>query len=218
MKHYAPERWAEFVRNTVSTEQRIAMQTHIDQGCRDCASLVRLYQRLVRVGERLKRYEPAKEDVRMVKVGFASYLPRTGATKASPPLELLFDSLMQPIAAGARTSDRSTRHLLYCSGPIYVDLRLENSRDPGSVLLMGQIMDKSHSKAPLRDVPVLLLGGRPQRIISVASNENGEFYFEFAVEEGLTLSVAVPDGGRISVPLNTLLKTNLPSGVRSMLS
>jgi hypothetical protein len=217
MRHYAPERWAEFVRNAVDAEQRISMQAHIDQGCRDCASLVRLYERIIRVGERLKTYEPRNEDVRMVKVGFASYLPHSRRSSPSLGSELIFDSLLQPIIAGARSSDRSTRHLLYCSGPLYVDLRLENSGDPKLVLLMGQIMDNSHAKAPVRDVPVLLLAG-PQRIISRASNENGEFYFEFAVEEGLTLSIAVPDGGRISVPLNILLQSDLQSGGQSTLS
>jgi hypothetical protein len=193
------------------------MQAHIDQGCRDCASLVRLYERIIRVGERVRTYEPRNEDVRMVKVGFASYLPHSRRSLANLGSELIFDSLLQPVIAGARSSDCSTRHLLYRSGPLFVDLRLENSDDPKLVLLTGQIMDNSRTKAPVRDVPVLLLAG-PQRIVSRASNENGEFYFEFAVEEGLTLSIAVPDGGRISVPLNTLLKRDLEPGGQSKLS
>lgn len=193
------------------------MQAHIDQGCRDCASLVRLYERIIRVGERVKTYQPRNEDVRMVKVGFASYLPHSRRSVANLGSELIFDSLLQPVIAGARSSGCFTRHLLYSSGPLYVDLRLEDSDDPTLVLLMGQIMDNSRTKAPVRDVPVLLLAGT-QRIISRASNENGEFYFEFAVEEGLTLSIAVPDGGRISVPLNTLLKRDLEPGGQSKLS
>src|SRR5947207_11891036 len=121
MKHFAPEKLAEFVRETLDSAQRESLIQHLPS-CTSCAQLVDLYRQLVSAGARETSYAPPDGIVRTVKAYFGQKLPIRIAKTLG--FELLFDSLAQPAVAAARSTVVSARQLLYRIGTVYVDMEL----------------------------------------------------------------------------------------------
>jgi hypothetical protein len=121
--------------------------------------------------------------------------------KAGPPsvFELLFDSLAQPLPAGARNSATFGRQLLFRIGAVYIDMELDKKANSDHASLVGQMLDSSRPGHPMAGIPVVLLDRR-RRVAHTSSNDNGEFHLEFDMKNDLKLSVSV-DHRRVHLPI-----------------
>jgi hypothetical protein len=196
MKHIAQESLAEFVRQILPSAEAAVVREHI-AGCRECSELSGLFREILHVGANETAYEPSDGLVRVVKAYFSTQ------QKAKQPkriVELLFDSLAQPIAAGARSSVASARQLLYRVGTVYVDMRVDSEVNSDRAALVGQMLDSARPGHPVAGVPVILMDGR-KSLVSTISNNNGEFHLEFLMKSNLRLSVTVGDDHPVYLPI-----------------
>jgi hypothetical protein len=197
MKHIAQETLAEFVRQSLSEAEAQSVGGHVAV-CRDCADVAALFREIVRVGARESAYEPPEGIVRAVKAYFEVEQRRAAQPKSI--FELLFDSLAQPVAAGARASVASARQLLYRVGTVYVDMRVDSETNSERAALVGQMLDSAHPGHPVSGVPVILMDGR-KNVASTVSNNNGEFHMDFVLKSNLRLSVTVGDAPAVYLPI-----------------
>jgi hypothetical protein len=195
MNHFAPEKLAEFVRKTLPHEQHESMKQHL-LSCSRCARLADLYRHIALAGAHEPSYMPPNQIVLTVKASFA-------IQKAAPRsvFELLFDSLAQPLPAGARNAATFGRQLLYRIGAVYIDMEVDRRSNSDHASLVGQMLDSSRPGHPMAGIPVVLLD-RGRRVAHTSSNDNGEFHLEFDMKNDLKLSVSV-DRQRVHLPITT---------------
>jgi hypothetical protein len=115
---------------------------------------------------------------------------------------LIFDSAEQAVAAGIRGTAPCARQLLFRSGSVCVDMRIQPKPGTEGVVLVGQLMDSLHPSHGLGGVPVSLLCGG-DTVLHKKTNDVGEFDFGFEDPRDLQLAfglanrnvlfVAVPD-------------------------
>lgn len=207
MKHIAQETLAEFVRQSLSEAEAKSVGGHVAE-CRDCSDVAALFREIVRVGARETAYEPPEGIVRAVKAYFEVEQRRAAQPKRA--FELLFDSLAQPVTAGARASVASARQLLYRVGTIYVDMRVDSETNSERAALVGQMLDSAHPGHPVSGVPVILMDGR-KNVASTVSNNNGEFHMDFVLKSNLRLSVTVGDASPVYLPITGVEDRKRPS-------
>jgi hypothetical protein len=202
MAHFSTEDWIDYVRNVPETKRRIKMQQHLDEECTECLHSLELWKPLVELASREKTYEPPAWAVHAVNASFAT----SRAVFAKPgKLELatlLFDSALQPIALGVRGTAAVARQLLYRSGSVCIDMRMQPKPGSDSLVLMGQLMDSTKPDHGISGIPVSLLC-KGDTVSRGKTNDVGEFDFGiealnhlqlvFGMAKSRTIVVPVPD-------------------------
>ena len=197
MKHITQEKLAEFVRENLQQADSVEIREHLAT-CNECSQIAMLFHEIVRVGANEAAYEPPAGIAQMAKAYFRTEQNRV--PQSTTAFELLFDSLAQPVAAGARASVASARQLLYRVGTVYVDMRVDSESNSERAALVGQMLDSAHPNHPVAGVPVVLLDGR-KNVASTISNNNGEFHLEFDLKNNLRVSVTVGDLAPVYLPI-----------------
>jgi hypothetical protein len=202
MKHFPEEDWIDFVREVGDRVQRTAMRKHLDEGCSKCMKTMEIWRQIVRQTKHRAVFEPPAWAVEAAQASFAlrNVIPfPTGKLELAM---LVSDSALQPAAAGVRGS-YPVRQLLYKSGSICIDMRMQPRPGSNSMVLMGQLLDSANPDHGLGGVPVSLLGagGTVKRN---KTNDVGEFDFGidalkhmqlvFGMGKRRTIIVPVPDG------------------------
>src|SRR4029077_10997981 len=113
MKHFATEEWIDFVNLVNSPKQQEAMKKHLGTGCKRCIETVALWQKVHNTAALEATYQPPATNVRIAKAAFAAAGGATRSKEKSTFLEVLFDSFLQPMVAGARSSGLGSRQMLY---------------------------------------------------------------------------------------------------------
>jgi hypothetical protein len=196
MKHYTAEQWSDFARGVVAGVGKAAMQHHLD-GCNKCAEQARLWHRVASVAKRQQVPEPPAHMVRSAKalLGMENLRAPAKPTVA----ELLFDSMLAPAAAGARSAAADwPRQLLFGVGDHRIDLRMEPKMDADKVAIIGQVLDSAHPDEVFSKIPVSLHLGK--RMLACAeTNGIGEFELECDLLGRLELRATLPHGQLISL-------------------
>lgn len=148
------------------------------------------------------RMRPPDSALRAVKAGFSL---RKVVAFPSGKLDLAtlqFDSDRQPLAAGMRGSQATARQLLYRSGSVCIDMRMEPTPGSESIVLMGQLLDSMNPGHGIGGVAVSLLS-KGDTLFHKQTNDAGEFDFGleigkdmqlvFGMGESRTIVVAVPE-------------------------
>jgi hypothetical protein len=118
---------------------------------------------------------------------------------------LVFDSFLQPLPDGIRTSQLPTRRLVYEAGGLMADLWIEPKTDSRRTALVGQLVDSAKPDRRLDRIPIVL-SGQKGPIAFATTNEFGEFHFDFDFESMLTLEME-PNGYQwVSVELPSLVQ------------
>ena len=182
MKHFSEEAWADFARNLAVPDLRMAMQQHIGNGCAQCQMALQVWQSVVSMAKAENGFIPPNDVVRVTKSQFAA----TGS-EANHGLRLLFDSNLEPVAAGVRGSI-SPRQFLYETDDYYIDLRLEPRRDTDRACVVGQVLNRVAADRKVQGVTVRLQTGK-MSIAQTVTNQFGEFQLEFEASSDLCLSV-----------------------------
>jgi hypothetical protein len=202
MRHFSTQNWVDFVRNVADPAVTTEMQQHLESACPDCTKNRQLWRFVMQQSENLKRAEPPASSLRAVKAGFRL---RNVVEFPSGKLDLAtlhFDSDAQPLVAGVRSGPTSARQLLYRSGTVCIDMRLQPTPGTESMVLIGQLLDTMNPGHGIGGIPVSLLS-RGDTVSRKQTNQDGEFDFGlqlgrdmqlvFGIGDSRTIVVAVPE-------------------------
>jgi len=197
VKHFSDELWADFVRNLAPATTAQAMQKHIEDGCSKCEAVLKSWQDVFRIALSESGFAPPQDAVRIAKAQFAA----VAGVQKGRPVRLVFDSNLQPLTAGVRGSI-SARQLLYETDELYIDLRLEPQREANRdrVCLVGQILDRTSQTRAAQGLKVRLLQGQ-QAVTDTATNQHGEFQFEFDAGKDMCLSIGHDQDRMVVLPI-----------------
>jgi len=189
MSHFTDELWVDFVRHTASSSDSASMQSHLDQGCDRCRKAHALWTKVAAVAQRDAQTEVPPELLHLVKTRFTLDRPATVSTGVAHVAQLMFDSLMQPAAAGFRSPSASCRQLMYQTGSCCVDVRMESLPEKSKISLVGQIQDNLSTDS-MAALPVSLVEGK-RTVVATETNSLGEFHMEFERANKLSLSIGL---------------------------
>jgi hypothetical protein len=102
---------------------------------------------------------------------------------------IVFDSAIQPVAAGLRAARAATRQVIYEAEGLTVDLRFERKQQGNMVSACGQVLDKEAPLCWLNNAAILLCTHEGRMVTRTETNEYGEFQVEFEPQEQLRMSV-----------------------------
>ncbi len=187
MKHFTTEEWIDFVNQVASQERREAMQKHLGSGCKRCMETVSLWQKIRKTAAAEANYQPPATDVRIAKAAFSAAGRGRQLKEKSGFVEVLFDSFLQPMVAGARSSGLGTRQMLYRADPYQIDIQIEAKPDGNRLMVTGQLLDVSSPGIVGRDVNITLSNHRGN-VVHTLTNQFGEFRSEIENTGDLELS------------------------------
>ncbi len=203
MKHYQIEQWLDFVRGLSKQDDQAAMQKHLAD-CGSCAATAEMLGKVVQAAAADAAYQVPDYAVRSAKAIYALQRPAKVHILPRVLARLVFDSFREPVLEGVRSQHRITRQAMYEAGDYSVDLRMEHERGSSSVVLVGQIANRTQPDEKLSDVPVVLMADR-EILARTKSNEFGEFQVEYPPRKSLQLFVPVKQAGQqIEVRLKDL--------------
>jgi len=208
MKHFKTEEWINFVNHVTSTKQQQAMRKHLETGCKQCMETVSLWEKLQKTAATETSYQPPEADVRIAKASFTVAGPVAHREEKSNLAELMFDSFLQPLFAGARSSVTEARQMLYRADPYQIDIQIEARPEGSGLVVTGQLLDVSSPVVVGRDVEISLSNRRGNTIHTV-TNQFGEFRGEIENTGDLELSFSGKDEKSVVISLRHALG-NLP--------
>jgi hypothetical protein len=200
MKHYTTEEWIDFATETVAASRRQDMEAHLKDGCPRCTKALSLWEKVRQTAKSAAKSQPPESAVRIAKAGFAGV--RLEGKPASAPglVQVLFDSFLQPLAQGARSSSSSMRQMLYRAEPYQVDLQIEAKQGANKLVVTGQLLDLRNPDLPGRDVPVIISNLRGH-VVQTVTNEFGEFREEIRTSSDLELKLLGDDDKAVIISL-----------------
>jgi hypothetical protein len=192
MKHYSTEEWVDFVNQIFPGNRREAMQKHLATGCKRCTKTVSLWQKVSKSAGAEASHQPPADTVRLAKAAFATAGMAQAQEGSRGPIEVLFDSFMQPALSGARSVVIGTRQMLYRADPYQIDIQIEPKPGSNRLVITGQLLDLSHPGVIGRDIQVTLSNRRGNTVLA-ATNQFGEFSGE--IENSGDLELSIPGDG-----------------------
>jgi hypothetical protein len=204
MEHFSVEKWIDFVNQAVTTNERQQMDKHLSLGCGPCQETVSLWQRVRSSAAVEGNYQPPESAVRIAKAAYASAGYAGENKEAESGLRLLFDSFLQPMLAGVRSSGTGTRQMLYRADPYQIDVQLELKPGGNRVVVTGQLLNLSTPKIIATGTRILMSNMQGDVMHAVA-NEFGEFSGEVKNSGDLQLTFATPSGEPIVISLREAL-------------
>jgi hypothetical protein len=198
VKHFSEQVWADFVRGVQPSKAHGEVDAHIASGCSDCVAAVGLWQKVRSIGINEPCLTPPDDIVRMAKLELAA----RKAPHATPwtLARLVFDSFSQPLTAGVRAGGSDSRQLMFDAAGTMVDLVLDHQPQSGTILLVGQVVDKAGARIAPRQVAVIVWTETGQPLAETSANQFGEFQMEFAPQSRLRLSVEIVGCNPVRIP------------------
>jgi hypothetical protein len=192
MKHFETQEWIDFVNHVVKGNQQEAMQKHLATGCQRCTETFSLWQKVSKTAAAEASYQPPAGTVRLAKAAFATAGMAQPQKESRGVIEVLFDSFLQPVVAGARSVVIGTRQMLYRADPYQIDIQIEPKPGNNRLVITGQLLDLSHPGLIGRDIQVTLSNRRGITVMA-ATNQFGEFSGE--IENSGDLELTIPGEG-----------------------
>jgi hypothetical protein len=200
VKHFPATDWIDFARHTMERGKTIDMQRHLEEGCAKCLKNLEMWRLVVDFANKEEGYQPPESSVRIARAGFAL---RNVTPFPTGPLEvasLVFDSFEPALVAGIRGQSASPRQLLFKSGTVCIDLRVQPTPGSDAVVLLGQLLDSARPTQGLSDILVSLLS-EGTTISNKKTNDFGEFDFGFGLLRNKQLMFGLEDSRTLVVPV-----------------
>jgi len=113
---------------------------------------------------------------------------------------LVFDSAHAAAPTGVRGAFTSARQLLYRSGTVCIDMRMQPKPGTDSVVLVGQLLDSAKPASGMGNIPVSLVS-EDGTVACRKTNNFGEFDFGFETLHNTQLIVGIGKRRKIVVPV-----------------
>jgi hypothetical protein len=202
MEHFSIDQWIDFARG-VDLKQTAKMREHLDHGCMKCSKTLKTWRQIVTFANQESNCEPPAYALRAVQTSFI--LRKTFSAKENKGRKfeiarLLFDSAFQPVTAGVRGTASVVRQLLYKSGTVCIDMRMQPKPGSQSLVLIGQLLDSAKPDHGISGIPVSLLC-KGDTLSQSRTNEVGEFDFGVTAADHLQLVFGMAETRNIVVPV-----------------
>jgi hypothetical protein len=204
MKHFTTEEWVDFVNQVPAGDKLSKMRLHLEGGCKRCRETVDLWQKVHKTGAAERSYQPPAGAVGIAKAAFFTASWVVSPKKARNPIEVLFDSFLQPAFAGARSAGVGMRQMLYRADPYQVDVQIEARPEGNRLAVTGQLLNLSRPDFAGSHVQVTL-SNRRGSIVHTVTNQFGEFQGEINFSGDLELSFPGPEEKPIVISLRNAL-------------
>lgn len=204
MKHFTTEEWIDFVNRAVSPGESREMERHLKDGCKRCLETVSIWQRVQKSAATDRNYQPPADTVRVVKAAFAAAGLKGQRKESRGRISVLFDSFLQPVVEGARSTATDSRQMLYRADPFQIDLQIEAKPGRNDLVVAGQLLDLSNPGIAGKDVRVTLSNLRGH-VVHAVSNQNGEFLCEIKNSGDLQITFTGTHGEPIVISLRDAL-------------
>ena len=202
MNHFTLVDWVDFVRRLKDPSTTAQMQRHLDEGCKQCSIVARMWRDLSDFGSKERLYRPPDQALRSVRGYYSLLKPGRGRPRAATMASLIFDSFLEAIPAGIRSSQPSPRQVMYSAGNFLIYMRLD--RGTRRVHLVGQAQRRVGARRNLSGVNVSVLRG-DETVARMRSNQFGEFQFELGpVEEKEEITIELEGPTPVVIPLRNL--------------
>jgi hypothetical protein len=212
MKHFEVEQWLDFVRGLAGATDGMAMEQHLSHGCKKCSAMVGSLRRFVAAAAADARYQIPDWAVRSACDIFGQQQPAKVFFLPRLVAKLVFDSFRESALAGVRSQGEITHQAMYEAGDYCVDLRVEHERRADTVVLVGQIANRTQPEQRVSRVPVILLSGK-EVVGRTVSNGSGEFQIECQAKKSLRMCVPLQQARkRIEIPLKNFFDAGKKSG------
>jgi len=200
MEHFSSQDWIDFARQAAQPERARSMKQHLDEGCDKCSNNCTLWRNIVEFAQREHSFQPPEFVLRMVKASFAVQKLLALPGGQFEMAQLVFDSARQVAAAGVRGGPASPRQLLYRSGTVCIDMRMQPKPGSEAVVLLGQLMESSQPAHGIGGVPVSLLS-EGDTVSRKKTSTDGEFDFGFESLHDLHLIFGMGPHKKLIVPV-----------------
>jgi hypothetical protein len=204
MTHFTAEEWIDFANEAVAQSRRQEMERHLEEGCSRCKKAASLWQKVRQTTKSAVDCQPPEDVVRVAKAGFTGNQLYGKRAKVPGLVEVLFDSFLQPLTAGARSSRSGIRQMLYRAEPYQVDLHIEAKPEANKIVVTGQLLDLRNPDLPGRDVPLVLSNLRGD-VVQAITNEFGEFREEIRSSSDLELKFVGEEEKAVIISLRNAL-------------
>jgi hypothetical protein len=191
MQHLHIEKIINYVHGQSSDIEKSAVETHLLE-CAKCLQHKQEFQDLVASVAEDSSFEPPAA---LVEWGINLFQPMVQAPNVAPVRRrtiamLVYDTYDQPLLAGVRRVGVPARQLLFRSGNVDVDVKIESSRPNDRISLMGQVLSNEPKFFP--NTPVNLESHGVVRF-RTTTNGVGEFSFDEVPKDTYHLSVDLPE-------------------------
>ena len=204
MKHFTTEEWIDFVNQVTANGKKLEMQQHLGNGCKRCQETIDLWQKVCKTGAAERRYQPPADIVYAAKAAFATAGWASKPKQAPGPIELLFDSFLQPALAGARSAGTGMRQMLYRADPYQVDVQIEAKPEGSRLVITGQVLNVSRTDFVVSALQVTI-SNRRGSVVHAVTSQFGEFRAEIDSSGDLELSFPRPEEKPIVISLRDAL-------------
>jgi hypothetical protein len=198
VKHFNSKEWADCVRGLAAPEVVKEMEDHAGK-CEACGSEKSFWSTISLAMRRERTYEPPSSVVRIVKAAAAG-MKQEAKSRVRVFAQLVFDSMMQPQAAGVRGAMAGPRQLLYRAGPVVIDMRLQERANDRHTL-DGQVLSSENNEEGMNEMPIHLLCGRSE-IANTRTNLFGEFHLEYDTAKDLQVFLELSQSKDVFIPLD----------------
>jgi hypothetical protein len=204
MEHFSVEKWIDFVKEAVTSNEKALMNKHLKLGCESCQETVSLWQRVRASAAMEGNYQPPENAVRIAKAAFAGVGLASQKKGSASRVKVLFDSFLQPILEGIRSTGAGTRQMLYRADPYQIDVQLEMRPGGNRIVVTGQLLNLSNPEVIATGTRILVSDMHGDVVHTVA-NQFGEFSGEVKNSGDLQLTFATPSGEPIVISLREAL-------------
>jgi hypothetical protein len=161
------------------------VSAHLADNCVDCKKASAAWERVRTIALREAQYQAPQDLVRLAKLQFIVDAPQPEDSWAG----LVFDTAMQPAAAGIRGGLIHARQVIYEAESLTVDLRFERKLSGNAISVAGQVLDRQEPLSWVSEAVVVLWTDKGRMISKSGVNEYGEFQLEFEPQNQLRMSV-----------------------------
>jgi hypothetical protein len=196
--HFEEQAWIDFVRKLLTAEETWLMQQHLVVGCRECSKAYDFWTRVADMASRDSDYEPPASDIRTITDAFIGANREETVRKMYTPAQLVFDSFHAAAPAGFRSALLQARHLVFCSGPWTISLRIK-SESGKQLFIVGQITRAE--LAGLEPGAEVSLMESDSLLATAASSRSGEFHLQYRETPNLRLIVKVSEVETLEISL-----------------
>ena len=202
MSHFDISEWTDFVRGVLPAERQAALDSHLAEGCPECAATCALLHKVASASAVDRAWIVPPALVTAAEAIFAGRQHVQPSLRERLLARLVFDNVGELQPAGARASHAVCRQLAFEAGDYYLDLSLGG--DALQASLLGQFVNRKAPSTPLQGVPVLLLSG-DQVVSRTLTNQFGEFSLDYRSRKNLRLCLPLTaEGAQIEVSLEEL--------------